>query len=241
MAKKNSFWSRFWNIFRAKSHKALDAIEDPIEAYELKIRDLKGLQESAVNGLAKMKAVEIKHTKRAEKFRLQAEEAMKTAKRLKTALNNGGFEGRTEEQTKQDIIIMLNNHENFIAEAEMAEKMATEQAGEVKKLEAKVKTNKKTIEEAERKLYNLKAMHDASKINKEVSKELSGANFDGIGSHLQEIENRITENNAEAEAWDSIDESFQSDEERIAEMLNQSSVTADSELLEKFLNEDEEA
>jgi len=239
MAKKNSFWSRFWNIFRAKSHKALDKIEDPIEALELKTRDLSGTLTSAVEGLAKVKAVEIKHKKRGEKFRAKADEHMKTAKKLRTGLQNGGFEGRTEEETKADIIIMLNNVENMNAEAESAERMQGEQAIVVKNLEVKIKKTKTLLEETKRKTSNLKAMHEAAAVNKEVSKELSGANLDGVKAQIDEIENRIRENNAEAEAWESIDESFQDDEDRINEMLNQSSVTEDSTLLADFLSEDE--
>lgn len=225
--------NRIKNIFTSNANKALDKIEDPILLLEQKVRELKDSQAKATNGLAKVKAEEIKLRKDAEKYKAESSNYAEMADKLKERFATTSEDEK--EQAKADIITILNKVENMNDLAEEKENAANQQGKLVASLESKIKEMTKTIKETEANISNMKARKETAAVSKEVSKELSDANFDGIDALKEKIETQITADEAEANAWDKMDSSLESDEERIKRSLEQSSKTEDSKLFDDFM------
>ena len=233
---KQSWWSRFWGIFNAKAHKSLDKLEDGarIDILRQKVRELEAGHAKSVNGLAKVKALQFKFEKDAKAFEDKAADYREKAGKLKERYE--GASKKDQAQLKSDIILMLNKAENMDQEAANKRTQAENQGKIVANLETKIKEMTKLIKDTKANITNMEARAEAAKVNKEISKELSDVNFDGVSSQIEEIEKKINEDNAEAEAWDHIDTAMEDDEERIEKMLNESSPTEDSKLFDEFMN-----
>lgn len=234
---KQSWWSRFWSIFNAKAHKSLDKLEDGarIDILRQKVRDLEAGHEKSINGLAKVKALQFKFEKDAKAFRDKAEDFQDKATRLKARFDD--TPKKEQAQLKSDIILMLNKKENMSQEAVNKELQAKKQGEIVENLENKIKEMTTLIKDTRANITNMEARSEAAKVNKEISKELSDVNFDGVSYQIEEIEKKINEDNSEAEAWDHIDSALEDDESRIEKMLNESSKTEDSKLFDDFMSE----
>lgn len=228
------FFKRLFGIVDAKAHKALDAIEDPIEKLEAKVRELENGHKTAVNGLAKAKAVEVKYRKKAVEFEERADKYRENADKLKSRYD--AAKKADQAQLKEDIILMLNKEENMREEAKAEIVKADNQETVVSNLETKIKNVTNLIKTTKGNITNLKAQRDAAEVNKNISKELSSVNFDGVAAQIEGIEQAILEDNAEAEAWDHIDTALEDDEARIEKMLKESSSTEDSKLFDDFMS-----
>lgn len=231
-----SWWSRFWGIFNAKAHKSLDKLEDGsrIDILRQKVRELQTGHEKSVNGLAKVKALEVKYLSDAKSFDDKSNEFMDKATKLK-ARYEAEKDKAAKEQLKADITLMLTKAESMKQEAESKREAASNQAKIVSNLEVKIKEMTALIKQTKANITNMEARAEAARVNKEISKELSDVNFDGVSAQIEEIEKKINEDNAEAEAWDHIDTALQDDEERINKMLSEPTGKENSDLFDNFM------
>ena len=229
------FFKKLFTWGKSEANALVDRITDDMKVLDLKIVEQKEMLDKSVNGLAKVKAIEIKQRSKAEQLREQADSYLEKANQLKVGMKNGTFK---EEDAKKDILLLLNRHENVKNEATAMDAQADKQDKVVKALEKKIKDLKTLITTTEAKVVNLKAEREAAKANKEISKELSTLNVDSAASQIAELENKIQADNAEADAWEHLSESTMTDEERIDKMLNEASPTSDDELLKNFLEDD---
>ena len=229
-----SLRKRIVMIFKAKANNALDAVENKIETLEQTVRDLEEQYAKSVEGLAQVKAVEIKYRQNSVKYAADAEEYHAKAVKIKNRMASGEF---TEEQAKGDMLIMLNKEESIRNESNVALANAEKQLIVVNNLEKKIKEMRTMITDTKGSIVNLKANTEAAKINKDVNKQLSSANLDGVSAQIDTIKQKINSDNAEAEAWNTLGNDLEGDEERINKLLAAPSKTDDNELLTKFLNE----
>lgn len=226
---------RIFNFGRSEANALLDKFEDKIKLLKLKVSDMKTMLDKSVEGLAKVKAIEIRQRSEAANLEEKANSYLDKAKKLKRMVKNGTV---GEKQGKADILTLLNNHENLMKESAAMVKQADSQKVIVDSLAAKVKKLKTAISETTTKVTTLEAQRDAAKANKEIAKELSSLNFDGVFAEVQALEDQIKADNSEAEAWEGIEDSTQTDEERINKLLETSSDTDNNKLLNDFLAED---
>jgi phage shock protein A len=224
-----SLRNRVVTLFKVKAHSALDSLEDSVETLKQKVRELKESYDKSITGLANVKTVEINYRKVSEDFKNKAVEYHNKAVKLKEKLKDD------DAQLKSDILLMLQKEQSMIEQSETALKNAENQKVIVDNLEAKIKEMKILITSTSDKITNLEAQRDAAKINKTISKEMSNLNFDGISSQIEEIEKHISNDNSEAQSWNTIGNELQTDEERINKTLQNDKVN-DSELLNNFLN-----
>lgn len=231
-----SILSRLFNLFRGKAHKALDAVENPIEQAELTIRDLEAAHGKSISALAASKSIVYKMKSEAKSAEEKAKAYLDKATKLKAKL----VDDMSEEDAaslKKDILLMLNRQENFKNEAVAKSAQAETQEAKTKKMASDIKKLQNTITTTKTDIENKKANLEMAKQNKAINKELSNLNVDGIQSKLADIQGRIDNNNNEAEAWAGIEEDLESDEARIDRMMSEPSETDDNDLLNSFLNE----
>lgn len=229
------FWQRLFNIGRAKANKALDSIEEPIEQLTLKVRDLKEGYAKSVQGLAQVKALEIKYRKSANECLVKAADYLDKAKQIKARIDSGEW---IEEEHKSSIILMLNKKENMENESKQKIKAAEDQLVVVTNLENKIKEMQKLITSTENQIVNLSAQAEAARVNKNVSKELSSVNVDSAKAQIAEIERRIESDNAEAAAWTDISDKLEDEEVKIEKLLNEPSPTSDNDLYSSFMKKE---
>jgi len=228
-----SWLKRLFGIGAAKAHKALDAIEDPIEMLELKVRELKGSFAKSMEGLAKVKALEVKYRHSAKALKVKADDYLSKANQIKARVDSGEW---TLEDQKSNIVLMLNKKENMELEYSNTLKNAEAQKGKVDMLQKKIKDLQKLISGTESQIVNLKAETEAAKVNKSVSKELSSVNVDSAQAQIDEIQARINNDNAEAEAWTDIEDNMEDEEKKIERLLSESSPSSDDDLLASFMS-----
>jgi phage shock protein A len=226
--------SRIFRFGKSEANSVLDKFENPIKLLKLKITEMEDAQGKSVTGLAKVKTIEIGQRTEAAKLKEKADTHLSNATKLKKMMKSETIDA---EQAKKDILLLLNNHENFMNESKAMEAQADKQKAIVENLEQKVVKFKTLIKDTKNKIVTLEAQREAAKANKEISKELSTLNVDGVENELAELERRITSDNNEASAWESLDESTKTDEERINALLEQDSATDDNVLLKDFLND----
>lgn len=224
---------RIWRFLLGKGHTAMDQIEDPIEKANLKITEMKSGQGKLVEAVAKIKAVSIKHGTDAKKFKKESDDYLDKAKKLKARWE---AEEENRGELEKYIKVALNKHENLKLEADKFEALKSEQDRKVEALEVKTKTYISSIKEAEAKLKTLKAQSSAAEVNKQISKDLSDFNFDGIGTQLGTIEENIEADNIEAESWMSLGEDLKTDEQKMEELLSSNSPSDDKILFDSFMN-----
>lgn len=225
---------RIFGIGKSKANAMLDKIEDPIELLNQKVVDLKEMLSKSMEGLARIKAVQIGLESEATKLKSQAQSFRDKAVKLKKMMDSGVIGKST---AKIDITTMLNKHENLLNEANKKDEAAKKQSLIVQDLQSKIIKLKDTIKSTEEKVQTSKGEMIASKANKEITKELSSLNLDGVNSELEELSKKINSNNAEASAWQSLEDSTMSDEDRINKLLSESSTTDDDKLFSDFINE----
>jgi phage shock protein A len=225
---------RIWDFLRGKAHTAMDKVENKVESAELSIRDLEAAHQKSIEALASSRTICIKLKSEAKKATESAESYLSKALKLKARLG-----GDDDEQVKKDIVTMLNRQENFKKEAEEKTKKAEIQDAKTDKMADSIKKLQTTIGDAKTNIANQKVDMELAAQNKNISKELSDLNVDGITGKLAAIQTQIDNDTNEAEAWGGIDEDLESDEARIDRMLNESSATDDNELLNSFLTKDE--
>ncbi len=232
MAQRKSLLVRIYNWFIGKAHSVMDEIENKIELMEQKITELENGYAKAIDGLTKVSALEIKYRGKSKMLADNAKSYHKKAEQLKEKMDSKEL---SEKDAQKHIILMLNKEEQMKTESGNMKAQADNQKKLTDQLEGKIKSMKQLIENSKNQISTLKVQKETAEVNKAVSKELSSVNMDGITSHIDDIEEQIASNNAEAEAWGNLDDSLASDEERINKILNEPSATADDELLAKFL------
>jgi len=228
-----SIRNRITMLFKTKAHGLMDAIEDKVEILKQKLRELKESYAKAIEGLAEIKALEIRQRKDAESFNSKADDYLDKATKLKNRLTGNSED---DEKIKSDILIMLQKQSSMKEEANIALNNANAQKIVVDSLAEKVKDMKKLIDDTTVQITNLEAQRDAARVNKTISKEMSNLNFDGVTSQMDELKKDIAKDNAKAEAWQNVGTDMQSDEDRINKILNQPSKTVDDNMLNDFLS-----
>jgi phage shock protein A len=233
----NSWWSRFWGMFNAKAHKALDKVKDTemkIDLIKQKTRELETSHKSAVLGLSQVKALEIKYNKAVEKAENSSKSYGEKADKLRIRFESASDADKP--QYKSDIILMLNKKETMDNEAKTQIGLALSQKSRVDTMTSKIKSLAKLIKSTKNSIINMEAQAQAAKVNKEVSSELSDMNFDGVTGQINDLQTDIDSDNAEAEAWEDMGTSLESDEKRIEKMLDESSPTEDTDLFNSFMD-----
>jgi phage shock protein A len=226
---------RFFDLFRSKAHKALDAVENPIELAELTIRDLETAHGKSITALASSKSIVYKMKQESKDAGEKAKAYLIKATKLKGKL--AGADAETAESLKKDIVLMLNRQENFKKDAVTKAAQAEAQGVKTDQMATNIKKLQNTITTTKADIKNKKANLELSAQNKAINKEMSSLNVDGIQSKLEDLQSRIDDNNNEAEAWSGIETDLESDEARIDRMMSEPSETDDNALLNSFLDD----
>ena len=185
------FFSRLSNIVSGKAHKALDKMEDPIEALENSIRK----REDAYDRAARESATFIGSVNQKKRDIVEIEEKIKQYENgIRTALQNGDEDKATTFlNKKKELDVKLAS-----AKADYERTKANADA-----TKAKLDQLKKDIEMLKGKKQELASRAATAEATAKVNEILSGLN-DDMGLSLEEIENKIEDKENLAEGLGSF-------------------------------------
>lgn len=196
-----SIFQRLSNVFRAEAHQALDKIEDPIPMIELGLRDLKRDLADAMQGLAQLKAQEIRARKEGtDQGRLAADYERKAMLLLQRA-EAGEIDPAEAERLATEA---LNLRDRAATQSQAILQQAEQQKGMVENLQQRVDQLKSTVAQNEVELRTLRARAQTADASAKINKQLSRVDSSGTLAMLERMKERVAEKEALATAYGEI-------------------------------------
>lgn len=223
-----SIWNRFMNLFKSKALSTLDALENPVEMYELAVQE----SEQNIQNLTKAIALALADQKNRERELNQAQlESESWKMKAKTAL----------EQSQPDLARAALERK-AIAERKVEEYGALNDA-----LKSKIEEQRKQLERFKVKHEELKAKksiysakYQTAKAQKQMAESLGGLNQTAL-SGVSRLEEKINRLEAESEAIFELTGGQNTLDTQLENLEMSSKVDADLDALKLELSEKEEA
>lgn len=182
-------FKRIADIFRANVHDALEKAEDPEKMIKLMVIEMQESLTKATASLAKAMAQERKLKNEYEKY-AQLSESWK--QKAAAALQQGNEELARQALQKKALV-----DQNAAQYRQMAE-AAAQQTAQLKETVDKLKAK---LDEARTKESMLIARSQTAKAQKEIVKQIGGLDTSSIFSRFEKFEEKIMEQEAEAQAY----------------------------------------
>lgn len=218
-------------IAEAEANSAMDKLEDPVVMTQQAIRDMDGQIIKAVEAQSKVKAQAIKHKADVAKLKADSKEWMAKANKLRAKYE---IDPKNEE-IKGLIIDCLNKVENLNNEAASKKKIADNATKKEKQIGTRIKSLKKSVDEAKMTLEDLRTRSEVAKAEKEINEDLAGIGDDSAMNMIEKMKTKVAKEEAEAEAYAEIADEDKPLDSKIDELLGADSPTEDNELFENFL------
>ncbi|MDA0335346.1 MAG: PspA/IM30 family protein [bacterium] len=191
----------FHRLFKAgesEAHALVDRLEDPIKMSEQAVRDLrKDLQES-LKSLAEVKSLAIRMTKDAEDTGRLAQDYERKAMLLLQKGQSGDVEASEAERLAMEA---LSRKEEAAARATQGSEQAQQQQQMVAKLQSNVNDLKSKITSYENDLVMLKARARTANATRKINQRLSNVDSKGTVALLERMKEKVSEEEALAEAY----------------------------------------
>lgn len=196
-----SIFQRLSNIVRAKGNQALDQIEDPIPMIEQGLRDLKRDLAEAMQGLAQLKAHEIRARKEGtDQARLAADYERKAMLLIERA-DQGALDPMEAERLATEA---LNLRDRATEQSNGVLAQADQQRGMVEQLQSRIDQLKSTIAQNEVELRTLRARSQTAEASAKINRQLSRVDSSGTITMLERMKERVAEKEALAQAYGQI-------------------------------------
>ena len=193
-----SLFNRFFKVIQSTLHAIVSKFEDPVKLLEQGIRDLKADFDANIKSVAEVKAIAIGTRKELEtKTRIAKDYEQKALIILKKAQNGELDQAEadrlaTEALKKQKLA--LDEVRQLTQDSAKFDAMLTE-------LENKSHTIKNKIQQCEQEYKSLKARATVAKTTKRINKQLSTVSTDSTMAMIEDMKNKIQEEENLAEAY----------------------------------------
>jgi phage shock protein A len=226
------FLTRGSKIAEAKANSALDKMEDPTEMTSQAIRDLNVKLTNAINAQATYKAMIIE-LKAKEKGK-EDEKASWLDKAAKLQDHIDADPTKTAD-IEPLMITALENSKKAETEAELLKTNISAQDLKYNKLVEEIKKLRELINTTEENLTSLETRQEVAKASVAVNKELSDvAGIDSTKAMIHRMEEKVTKQEALADAYAGIDADSATNESKIDEVLKHETSTSSADLLASF-------
>ena len=190
---------RAFKLLQATAHYLLSKFENPVRLTEQAIRDLKKDFDDSMQNFAKVKAISIGVKKEIEAKTMQAKEYEQKAIQLLKKAKSGELDEKEADRLAGEA---LNKKNELLKEVQKMNSEAKNYDEMLKKMEGKISELKHQIQKWEGEYQSLKARYTVAKTTKKVSKQLSSVDYDSTTSLLEEMKNKITEEENLAAAYE---------------------------------------
>lgn len=220
-------FTRLFTIGKAETNSAIDKLEDPIKMTEQGIRDLKKDLDKSLQALAEVKAMAIRSKRQLNESKSSAQTYEQKAVLLLQKAEKGELEASEADRLATEA---LTRQEEATAEANRAQEEITRLDNSISQLDNNVKKLKSTITRYENELKTLKARSRVSSATSKINKQLSGIDSSSTVGMLEKMKEKVSQQEAMAEAYGDIAYENRSLDEEIDSVLDEKSIKASSSL-----------
>jgi phage shock protein A len=218
---------RLFKVGEAETHSAIDKLENPIKMTEQGIRDLKKDLDESLKALAEVKAMAIRAKNDVQTNRSKAQDYEGKAMLLLKKAQNGELDAADADRLATEA---LTKKEEF-TQAMNTSKVEQERFDKnVAQLDVTVKKLKSNISGYENELRTLKARVKVSEASAKVNKQMAQIDATSTVSMLERMKEKVTQQEALAEAYGDIAGESKSLDDEIDSALDGKSVKATDDL-----------
>jgi len=196
-----SIFQRFFKIAQSEAHAAIDKLEDPIKLTEQGIRDLRNDLQASMTSLAQVKALAIRMKKDAEDQQRLAADYERKAMLLLQRGQSGELDGTQADQLATEALTKKEEAAQragaLMADYQAQQKMADQ-------LQVKVEKLKQTITRYENELVTLKARARTASSMRKINQQLANVDASSTLHMLERMKDKVTEEEALAEAYGEV-------------------------------------
>lgn len=221
------FLRRIFKIGQAEVHHAIDNMEDPIKMTEQGIRDMKDDLDTALEALAQVKAMSIRAKNEIEEYNAKAEDYNEKAMLLLKKAQKGDMDTTDADRLATEALIKkeenATNKDRAIADKEKFDQ-------NVVQMEANVQTIKQNISKWENELKILRSRVKVADATKSLNQQMAKIDSNGTIALLERMKEKVSQEEALAEAYGDIANSSKSIDDEINKAVNVNQTKAFSEL-----------
>jgi len=221
------FLKRLFKIGQAEVHSAIDGMEDPIKMTEQGIRDMKEDLDKSLEALAQVKAMSIRAKNEVEEYANKAEDYNEKAMLILKKAQSGGLETSEADRLATEALIKKDEASNGQKRA-ISDKEKFDQ--NVLQMEANVQTIKQNISKWENELKILRSRVKVADATKSLNKQMAQIDSNGTVALLERMKEKVSQEEALAEAYGEIANSAKSIDQEIDKAINVPQTKAFSEL-----------
>ncbi|ANQ49341.1 PspA/IM30 family protein [Flammeovirga yaeyamensis] len=192
---------RLFGIVESETHSVLDKLENPIKQTEQGIRDLKADLSKSMQGLAEVKALNIREKKEYQSNIGNAKDFEKKAMMLLERANRGHIDPNEADRLATQA---LERKQQYEQRATANKTNLDNYGGMLTKMESNVHQLKSQISKWETELKTLKARATVSDASAKLNKQLSNVDSSNTIARLQKMKEKVEEKEALADSYADI-------------------------------------
>lgn len=220
----------FHRLFKAgesEAHALVDKLEDPIKMSEQAVRDLKKDLQESLKSLAEVKSLAIRMSNDAEDTKRLAADYERKAMLLLQKGQSGDVEASEAERLAMEA---LSRKEEAATRAAQGGEQAQAQQAMVATLQSNVNDLKSKITSYENDLVMLKARARTANATRKINQRLSNVDSKGTVALLERMKEKVSEEEALAQAYGDMADSSGSVDDEINKALGSGSGKAEDSL-----------
>jgi phage shock protein A len=222
-----NIFRRLFNIGKAEAHSTIDKMEDPIKLTEQGIRDMKKDLDKSLEGLAQVKAMSIRAHNEKEDYSSKAEDYQTKAMLVLKKMQSGDITAEKGDRLAKEALV---KKDECLKQAARATQDAEKFSQSVSQLEKNVSTIKTNISKWDNELKTLKARVKVSNATKNLNKQMAQIDSSGTVSMLERMKEKVTEEEALAEAYGDIANESKSIDDELDAIVDATDSNAESDL-----------
>ena len=222
-----NIFKRLFNVGKAEAHSAIDKMEDPIKMTEQGIKDMKNDLSSALEGLAQVKAMLIRSQNEKSQFETKAKDYQNKAMLILQKVAKKELSSEDGDRLATEALVKKEENAEHVKRSSIEiEKFSKS----VSQLDTNVANLKNNISKWENELKTLKARVKVSKATKSLNKQMAAIDSSSTVNMLEKMKEKVTEEEALAEAYGDIANETKSIDEEIDKVLDGKKISAENDL-----------
>ncbi len=218
---------RLFKVGEAEMHSAVEKLENPIKMTEQGIRDLKKDLDESLKALAEVKAMAIRAKNDVQTNKSKAQDYENKAMLLLKKAASGEMESGEADRLATE---SLSRKEEFAQAMNQAKTEQERFDSNVSTLDSKIKKLRAEISKYENELRTLKARVKVSEATAKVNKQMAQIDSSSTVSMLERMKEKVTQQEALAEAYGDIAGESKSLDDEIDSALGSTDTKASDDL-----------
>ena len=222
-----NIFRRLFNVGKSEAHSAIDNMEDPIKMTEQGIRDMKNDLTQALEGLAQVKAMLIRSRNDKTQFETKAKDYQNKAMLILQKAGKGDLSAEDADRLATEALVKKEENTQHIARCAVEVENFSKS---VSQLETNVNGLRNNISKWENELKTLKARVKVSNATKNLNKQMAAIDSSSTVNMLEKMKEKVTEEEALAEAYGDIANESKSIDEELDKALDTKQISAENNL-----------